>query len=349
MKINHLTEHCTACPHLELQDVFKFLHQSCFGCEHMVASRKDALERIIKELERTQANTDSLIQPLDGEYSRVPLSYINKGLNPDTLAGLFYLSAKHEPDGLQALEKKLDDVRKLIKDELLPFDPKNFEEKLTAWKGNGYPALHHSDTFNSAYRPSYRVISNRFIPFLSLFTKIDTMLATGRVYLAIEGSSASGKSTLAELLSQLYDCTVFHMDDFFLQPHQRTPQRFSQPGGNADRERFLQEVLIPMSKGEEILYRRFDCSTLKTSQPITIVPKRLTVIEGAYCMHPELAGYYNLTVMLDISPEKQRERILKRNSPHMAKRFFEEWIPLENSYFEHFAIKEKCGMIISVI
>ena len=43
-----------------------------------------------------------------------------------------------------------------------------------------------------------------------------------QVVVAIEGGSASGKRTLAQRLAEQIDCNVFHMDDFFLQPHQRT-------------------------------------------------------------------------------------------------------------------------------
>ncbi|MBR6740792.1 MAG: phosphoribulokinase [Clostridia bacterium] len=190
-------------------------------------------------------------------------------------------------------------------------------------------------------------MSRRFVPFLPLFARIDTLLATGNVKLAVEGGSASGKSTLGELLEGVYDCTVFHMDDFFLRPEQRTPERFAEPGGNVDRERFLKEVLIPMSQGKEVLYRRFDCSTFTLQPPVAVKPQQLTVIEGAYSMHPELSGYYDLSVYLDISPELQRKRIQKRNSPAMAERFFNEWIPLEQVYHEKLNVKSRCNLVLN--
>lgn len=45
------------------------------------------------------------------------------------------------------------------------------------------------------------------------------------------------------------------------------------------------------------------------------------------------------SVFVCSSPEIQRERIIKRNGD-MAERFFNEWIPLENRYFEAFDIRE---------
>ncbi|MBE5868766.1 MAG: phosphoribulokinase [Lachnospiraceae bacterium] len=181
--------------------------------------------------------------------------------------------------------------------------------------------------------------------FLPLFSQIDRMLQMGRVNLAIEGGSASGKTTLSQLLHEIYDCTVFHMDDFFLRPYQRTAERLAQPGGNVDRERFLQEVLLPLHQKQEVTYHPYDCHTRSLLSPITVMPTELTVIEGAYSMHPDLANYYNLSVFLDISPQLQEQRIQKRNSPEMAKRFLEEWIPLEQQYFRAMQIKNCCDLI----
>lgn len=182
----------------------------------------------------------------------------------------------------------------------------------------------------------------------NLYEKLDELLSIGPVKLAIEGGSASGKTTLSDLLASIYDCTVFHMDDFFLRPEQRTPERYAEPGGNVDRERFLAEVLLPLSNGEVVNYRKFHCTSMILEEPIQITPKKLVIIEGAYSMHPDLAGYYDLSVFLEISPELQRERILRRNTPEMAKRFFETWIPLEETYFSEMNIKEQCDMVIHI-
>lgn len=184
--------------------------------------------------------------------------------------------------------------------------------------------------------------------FLPLLAQIDFMLQKGQVNLAVEGGSASGKTTLGKMLEQIYDCTVFHMDDFFLRPEQRTPERFAEPGGNVDRERFLEEVLLPLSRKEPVTYRRFDCSTFTLGKPVTVMPSGLNVIEGAYSMHPELAGYYDFSVFLDITPSLQRKRIEKRNPDGKAQRFFDEWIPMERLYFREKKVKERCDMVIAV-
>ena len=164
--------------------------------------------------------------------------------------------------------------------------------------------------------------------------KIDELLTQkDMVIVAIDGKCTSGKTTLASKLAQIYDCNVFHMDDFFLRPEQRTPERFAEVGGNVDYERFQEEVLLPLKTGKTFSYRPFDCSTFTLDAPIAVAPKKLNIIEGTYSHHPYFGNPYDLKILLTVDDETQRQRILERPTV-LHKRFFEEWIPMENRYFE---------------
>ena len=169
-----------------------------------------------------------------------------------------------------------------------------------------------------------------------------------RIVIAIEGGSAAGKTTVAKKIEEKYYCNVLHMDDFFLRPEQRTKERLEEIGGNVDRERFYEEVVLPLTKGEIIKYQPFDCQTFALGSVLEIKPDRLTVVEGAYSTHPELGKYYDLALFLDIDSELQKKRIIKRNGQKMAERFFHEWIPMERKYFEAMNVKEKCDLILTV-
>ena len=180
-----------------------------------------------------------------------------------------------------------------------------------------------------------------------LISQIDILLSRQeRAILAIDGFCTSGKTTLAEQLRMHYDCCVIHMDDFFLRPEQRTPERLSQPGGNVDYERFREEVLIPLQKGLPFSYRPYDCSAGTLAQPIPVVPKKLTVIEGSYSHHPYFGSAYDMRLFLTVSPDVQRQRILDRPQ-FLQQRFFDEWIPMELQYFSAFSIPEKADMIMN--
>ena len=125
-------------------------------------------------------------------------------------------------------------------------------------------------------------------PELEIITcRIDRLLAEReRVLVAIDGSCAAGKTTLAGQLAERYDCNVFHMDDFFLRPEQRTPERYAQDGGNVDYERFREEVLLPLKAGKIVSYRPFDCKTFTLSDAVSVAPKKLNIVEGSYSLHP---------------------------------------------------------------
>jgi uridine kinase len=188
-------------------------------------------------------------------------------------------------------------------------------------------------------------ICNDFQP---LLIQINKLLKEGTVILAIDGGSGSGKTTLSRFLESQYACTVFHVDDFFLREEQRTPERYAEIGGNFDRERFLDEVLLPLQESQTIQYRKFDCSTLQLSSPIRVNVEKLVVIEGVYAMHPELADYYTFSVFLDITKDAQKQRILLREPKEKAQRYFEKWIPMEDEYFEEMQVKERCDMCVSI-
>lgn len=166
-----------------------------------------------------------------------------------------------------------------------------------------------------------------------------------RVFVAIDGPCTSGKTTLATVLQRHFGGNVLHMDDFFLRPEQRTPERFAEPGGNVDRERFEDEVLAPLVAGKIAQYRPWDCHTGDFAASHNVEPARLTIVEGSYSMHPALRGYYDLMICLTIDSGEQLRRLEARN-PRMLQRFIDEWIPLENRYFASTETRTAADMIV---
>lgn len=343
-----LLTHCAAWSALEPQDLLKALHQSVFGCGHFVTD--DAKAYLREELAAVSRTEGPNAESLDGDFCRVHLRMLgNTGLREDTLFRLFFLSAREGCGSVALLEEKLAVLLELACEGRLPWGYEPVAAAVEQWKADGYPARHHSPAFRAAYHPAYRVIHKKFLPLLPLLAAIDRCgVDREQTVVAIEGGSASGKTTLAALLEQVYDCTVFHMDDYFLQPEQRTPQRLAEPGGNVDRERFAQEILLPLKRGENICYRPFDCQTQSLLPPVMVQPKPLVIVEGAYSMHPELAEQYDLSAFLRVPPEVQRRRIGVRNTPEMAERFFSTWIPMEHMYFDAMDTANRCDLILEV-
>ena len=236
---------CSRYPALDIQDLVKALYQSEFGCGHLVADSQKGLAWLTEELAacRTSENPPPLVEPLGDAFCRVHLQAAAAcGLSAATLFRLFELSAAEPAGDMESFCRQLDMLENMAVSGELPLSASKAQSFLDDYRRAGCPATHHSEAFRRSYSPAYRVIRAEYARYLSLFAAIDRM--TGAfVTVAIEGSSATGKSTLAALLSRIYNCNVFHMDDFFLQPHQRTPERFAQPGGNVDYERFRAQLL----------------------------------------------------------------------------------------------------------
>ena len=164
--------------------------------------------------------------------------------------------------------------------------------------------------------------------------------------IAIDGPCGSGKTTLADCLAKELKASVFHMDDFFLQPHQRKEKRLSEPGGNVDYERFKEEVLDHIADKNGVTFRPFSCKEWKLAEEtITIPYNDVVIVEGSYSHHPYFKDIYNIKIFLEISPAEQKNRIISRDGETIWPMFEEKWIPMEKRYFEHFKIKEKSDII----
>ena len=349
-----LLEQCARYTELQPQDLLKALHQSVYGCGHFVTDEEGGIRFLRQEMASARPAPGPSIELLDGDFCRVHLHWAStRKIAPETLFRLFAASAElaeGTEEGCRAvLEEKLAVLLDLAAEGALPFAAEAVEAAVAAWREAGYPACHHSDRVRALWAPAYRVIHQDHLRLLHMLADIDRRRAKKqRFVVALEGGSASGKTTLAQLLSRLYDCTVFHMDDFFLRPEQRTEERFAQPGGNIDYERFAAEVAEPLRTGAAVQYRRYDCQTQTVLEPVEIVPKPLVFVEGAYSMHPALGEYYDMSVFLEISTELQCARIERRNTPEMQERFFSEWIPMEQAYFAAANPKGRSDLVVEV-
>ena len=156
------------------------------------------------------------------------------GLRAETVCGLFLQTCPPRNGAEEALARRLRELG-----ELLP----GARPEIDAYRAAGCPAVHHSERYRRAYRPAYRLVPEAANAFLSLFQRIDALLAEKPfVRVAIDGNCAAGKSTLGALLQEVYGANLFHMDDYFLPFACKTPERLAEPGGNVDYERFREEV-----------------------------------------------------------------------------------------------------------
>lgn len=182
-----------------------------------------------------------------------------------------------------------------------------------------------------------------------VFEAISRLSESGeRVIAAIEGPAASGKTTLSAELEKHFDCNVFHMDDFFLRPFQRTSDRLAEPDGNIDAERFYDEVITGILSGDDFEYRPYCCSAQKLSDHVQVKCRRLNIVEGVYSMHRSLIGYYDLCIFLDIDGELQQRRLEMRESGEKLELYRRVWLPMEERYFRTFEPCKHSDIVINI-
>ena len=178
--------------------------------------------------------------------------------------------------------------------------------------------------------------------------RVDALRSEGvsPVVIGMDGMAASGKTTLAALLAERLDASVIHMDDFFLPQGFRTPERLRTPGGNVYYERFCQEVKPYIRSGKLFGYRVFDAHKHVYVDTRDVWPKPVIIVEGCYCMHPEIGDIYDLRLFVEVSPYEQEQRIAATRAK-VADMYKAMWIPMENRYHKAFGIKEQCDMVIT--
>lgn len=343
--MKRLLEHAQRYPAWQAQDVLKLLYQRYLGCGHFAPSEDAAHVRMMQEWEEVTADASlPLVEALGDGYVRIHLAAAKAaGISPETLVKLFLASA-HMPTAA-ARETLLQAVHHLNINSL-GVDPQEWEALLRDWESAGMPAVSHSEAYRAAYHPAYRVVESRFAHWLLPMDWIyKQMQQKPCMTLAIDGRSGSGKSCFAACLTDAFGASVAHMDDFFLPADRKTPERLARPGGNVDIERFRQEVLQPLSEGQDVSYHPFSCRTGMLSSEAIAFPKApLMVVEGSYSLHPAGNFAYDGAIFLSVAPEVQRERIRKRNGDAMLQRFEQEWIPLEEKYFRALHIPEKADI-----
>lgn len=237
-----LQEHFCNHPGMELRDAIKFLYQSSMGGGHLIADPRGALARLEEEWDRTDGNPAlPPTEPLGGGLCRLSLAACKGlGLAPSTVLTLFLWGTEEFFQQPERLDRSLELLY------LLPFPSEEVRAAIRQYRAAGMPMVGHSVAYRRAFSPAYRVVLQSDAALLPLLAAIDrSRREHPRTLTAMDGPCATGKSTLGARLARLYSCPLFHMDDFFLPPERKTPERLAQPGGNVDYERFFAQVLSP--------------------------------------------------------------------------------------------------------
>ena len=162
-----LTAHFIRTPAMQVQDVYKLLHQAALGSEHAVQDEQQARAWLEHELvEMGVGPDDPLIDPLppDGSIVRVHLRPFQQAAKDlQELLHAFIRTANEWHGSVDTLKVFYAQAVELAQAGSLPV---RFEE-VRAFFGKleeqGFPAVYHSDIFQRLYRPAYRVVARQYL------------------------------------------------------------------------------------------------------------------------------------------------------------------------------------------
>ena len=153
-----------------------------------------------------------------------------------------------------------------------------------------------------------------------------------RIFIAIDGPGASGKSTLArELAASIVKAHVIHVDDFYLPTSDRRKRR-GLVGELFDLARLACEVVLPGSEGQALRYQRYDWSRDVLAEWVDVPEGAPIILEGVFCLAKELREAYTYRIWCRADPGLRLARGLARDGEGARSNWTDLWMPAEQEY-----------------
>jgi len=170
--ISHIKDH----PFIQIEDIYKFAYQACFGIAHIFPSKDKFIENIDDEL--SQISIDSSISK--SKFRRQLFEYLKEDRTIARVDIYLYSKKKYPLEDLYSAcqdacfeikkeDKELfiilwEDILSSLKNKDKYFSSlsisnqsiKNFNEYIMK---NDYPMISHSEIYKSIYKPCYRLVN----------------------------------------------------------------------------------------------------------------------------------------------------------------------------------------------
>ena len=162
--------HRSVYPEMELEDVYKLLHQSVAGPAHAIEDPEMARQWLDREWEGlgNPLEEEEMLEPLssDGRLVRVNLRpWRAAGREPEPVLNAFVQTAGTLPPDTARIRTELDAISACA-DRIaagLGFSASSIHAFFSDRARDGYPAIHHSESYERAYRPAYRVVIRSYL------------------------------------------------------------------------------------------------------------------------------------------------------------------------------------------
>lgn len=338
---NYLEYYYKKYPKSELIDFLKLTYQATFGTGHNMDTPSVSLLKLKEEIANLKPVDfyEDLYDYISFDYARINLRvYKMYNLNVNLLNESYLNTSYMFVDNNKTFTNEVDILNSFLTSK--SFDTEKLYDYFEQIEDSEFTNLPHSDVYIDNYQPSYVVIHQKYLSEELKYYQIRHYLESFKKdklrFFAVEGKSASGKSTIANLLKKEQDITLVHMDDFFDHHNEEI-------GINS--ERIVKEIITSAVFGNPLKYNKYDC----TSKTYTdeLIPKVTSTIlfEGVYSANPILRDFLSGIIYIHINDDIQQDRLMRRNR-FLYNRFVNEWIPREKRYFEKYNIIANADIIV---
>lgn len=162
--------HAARYPDLEVEDLYKLLHQAVAGPAHAIEDPDMALQWLEREWAELEGplEGEEVFEPLsaDGRLVRVNLRpWRAAGHSPEAVLSAFVRTAETLPPDSARIRVELDAIS-ACSDRIaggLRLSATELQSFFSDRERDGYPMIHHSEKYTQAYQPAYRVVFRSYL------------------------------------------------------------------------------------------------------------------------------------------------------------------------------------------
>ena len=146
-------------PSMQYQDVIKLCYQATFGAEHLLSDIERAREYLYAEFDSVSPTEEPLFEHISQDVVRVNLGAWKRERRPiEELFKAFVESSYIRENAENNFISYLDIAERVMIENKKNFSLAGWKNFVNAYLQNGICAVHHSEEYRRAEKPSYRIV-----------------------------------------------------------------------------------------------------------------------------------------------------------------------------------------------
>jgi uridine kinase len=170
-------------------------------------------------------------------------------------------------------------------------------------------------------------------------------------FVAIDGHSAAGKSTLAAEVARPLEAAVIDGDEFYAGGTEELWDAMSpaEKAAHCVDWRKQRRVLEALARAEDAQWHSYDwdAGDGRLLDRVTVCPPApVVILEGVYSARPELADLFQLRVLYDAAPELRHLRWVNREGEGYYDDWARRWSEAEDWYFSQVMTPDRFDLVL---